>query len=227
MNCDKQISLYACQIMITRMPRILARRLILAAIVTAVGVLAACTSATTSSTMQATPKPSASSELPSYAQASRLRPCDSVSTAQLTSVIGKPVHIETSGDIGQKPVLSSGPVLHKVWIATCNWAIPAYPTTSLYLQVELTPSPAGARTDFDAMRAGMEIAQRPVHEKGYGQAVVFNADSHGNAAIIILQEAEIINFQFGSASQPAPPAEDRMRMAKAIASLIMRWYGGN
>jgi hypothetical protein len=135
------------------------------------------------------------------------------------------VRIDNIGDIGQKPVLSSGPVLRKVWIATCNWTIPAYPTTSLYLQVELAPSPEGARTDFDGMRAGMLVAEHPVHEDGYGQAAVFNTDSHGDVVIIILQGAKVINFQFNSTSRPAPSAEDRMKMATIIVRLIMRQYG--
>ncbi len=207
------------------MPRILAERLILAAIVATGGVLAGCSSAT-SSAIQATPKPTASETLPSYSQASRLRPCVSVSLAELKSIIGKPVHVDRTGDIGQKPVLSSGPVLRNVWVATCNWTIPAYPTTSLYLEVELAPSPTGAQTDFDGMRAGMMIAQHAVHEAGYGQAAVFNTDSHGDVVIIILQGAELINFQFNSTSRPAPSAEDRMRMAKAITRIIMRQYRG-
>ncbi len=226
MNFSQQISASAFQAMIAGLPRILAKPLIFAVIVTAGAVLVGCSSGTTS-TMQAPPKPSASGTLPSYSQAARLRPCDSVSLAELNSIIGKAVEVDKVGDIGQKPVLSSGPVLPKVWIASCNWKIPAYPTTSLYLQVELTPSPAGARTDFDGMRTGMMIPQRPVHEDGYGQAVVYNTDSHGDVAIIILQGAEIINFQFNSTSRPAPSAEDRMRMARAITRLIMRQYRGS
>jgi hypothetical protein len=220
---------------ITGMPRILTRHLILAAIVAAGVILAGCSSDTTSTiqvsptphTAQASANPSASGTLPSYSQASRLRPCDSVSPAELKSIIGKPVQVDTIGDIGQKPVLSSGPVLRKVWIATCNWKIPAYPTTSLYLQVELTPSPAGARTDFDGMRSGMTIQEQPIREDGYGQAVVFNTDNHGDVVILILQGAEIINFQFNSTSQPEPSAEDRMGMARTITRLIMRQYKGS
>ena len=209
-----------------RMPGSRAKRWVLAAVVGAGVFLPGCSSGTTS-TVQATPKPSGSGTLPSYSQASRLRPCDSVSPTQLSSIIGKPTHVDKLGDIGQKPILSSGPVLRKVWIATCNWIIPAYPTTSLYLQVELTPSPAGARTDFDGIRTGMMIAQRPIHEAGYGQAAVFNIDSHGDVTIIMLQGAEIINFQFNSTSRPAPSAENRMRMGKVITRLIMQRYGGN
>jgi hypothetical protein len=234
MNCYQQIQARAFQ-PIARMPRMLTRHLIFAATVAAGAILAGCSGGTTStiqasptpSAAQASAKPSASGTLPSYSRASRLRPCDSVSPTELKSVIGKPVQVDEVGDIGQKPVLSSGPVLRKVWIATCNWKIPAYPTTSLYLQVELTPSPAGARTDFDGMRSGMTIREHPIHEDGYGQAVVFNTDNHGGVVILVLQGAEIINFQFNSTSRPAPSAEARMRMARTITRLIMRQYRGS
>ncbi len=194
------------------------------AVVAAEVVMSSCSGGITPH-LQATQKSPASGALPSYSQAARLRPCDSVSTSKLSSIIGKPVHVDKVGDIGQMPILSSGPVLRKVWIATCNWTIQAYPTTVLYLQVELTPSPAGARTDFDGLRAGMRIAQPVVHEAGYGQEVVFSMDNHGDVVVIILQDAEVVSLQFNSTSQPAPSSATRMSMAKAITRLIMERYG--
>lgn len=209
------------------------RRQALAAVAAAGVLLSGCSSSGSASTTPSASsapsaqKHSASATLPSYSQASRLRPCDSVSPDQLSSIIGKPVHIDRVGDIGQRPVLSSGPVLQKVWIATCNWLIPAYTDTSLYLSVELAPNTAGARTDFDGMRTLMTITQGAAHRAGYGQLAVFNIDKHGDVVIIIWQGAEVINFQFNSTSQPAPSAETRMMMAKAITRIIMRRYKGD
>jgi len=227
MNRDWRFPRRGYRATIAQMPGSRAKRWVLAAAVAAEVILTGCSSGGSTSTVQAVPKHSASGTLPSYSQASRLRPCDSVSSAQLSSIIGKPVHVDKVGDIGQRPFLSSGPVLRKVWMATCNWMIPAYPTTSLYLAVELTPSPAGARTDFDGMRTGMMIAQSVIHKAGYGQAAVFNIDNHGDVVIIILQGAEVINFQFNSTSRPAPSAETRMTMAEVITRLIMRRYDGD
>jgi hypothetical protein len=209
------------------------RRQVLAAVAVAGVLLSGCSSsgsASTSPSASTTPsaqRHSSSATLPSYSQASQLRPCDSVSPDQLSSIIGKPVHIDRVGDIGQKPVLSSGPVLHKVWIATCNWLIPAYTNANLYLSVELAPDAAGARTDFDGMRTLMTITKSAAHHAGYGQLAVFNIDKHGDVVIIIWQGAEVINFQFNSTSQPAPSAETRMMMAKVITKIIMRRYNGD
>jgi len=184
--------------------------------------LAGCSSGTTSSAHTA-PSANVSESFPSYSEAAaRLKPCHSVSTVKLSSIIEKPVSIDSTGNIGQKPFLSSGPVLPKVWIATCNWTIPAYPTTSLYLQMELAPSPADALTDFDGMRSKMGIKQSVSREAGYGEEAVFSADSHGNSLIIIRQGAEIFNLQLNSTSQPAPPEAGRMKMARSIARLIMQ-----
>lgn len=235
MNCFQQIQERSFQAIITGILRILTRHLIFAVIAAAGVILAGCSSGITSTiqapqappTAQASAKPSASGTLPSYSQASRLRPCDSVSPTELKAIVGKSVQVDMIGDIGQKPVLSSGPVLRKVWIATCKWKIPAYPTTILYLQVELTPSPAGARTDFDGMRSGMMIQEQPIHKDGYGQTVVFNTDNHGDVTILILQGTKIINLQFNSTSRPEPSAEERMKMARTITRLIMRQYRGS
>jgi hypothetical protein len=209
------------------------RRQVLAAVAVAGVLVSGCSSsgpASTTPSVSATPsaqKHSASATLPSYLRASQLRPCDSVSPEQLSSIIGKPVHIDRVGDIGQSPVLSSGPVLPKVWIATCNWLIPAYTDANLYLSVELAPDAAGARTDFDGMRTLMTITQSATHRAGYGQLAVFDIDKHGDVVIVIWQGAEVINFQFNSTSQPAPSAETRMMMAKAITKIIMRRYNGD
>lgn len=208
--------------MLAQIPGNRAKRWVLVAVAAGL-VLSGCSSGTAPH-VKATQKSSGAGTLPSYSQASRLRPCDSVSPTELSSIIGKPVHVDQVGDIGQMPVLSSGPVLRKVWIATCNWTIPAYRTANLYLQVELTPNSAGARTDFDGLRAGMGIAQHVIHKAGYGQAVVFNIDNHGDVVIIIVQGAKIVNLQFNATSQPALSAENRMRMAKIIARLIMQRY---
>lgn len=113
----------------------------------------------------------------------------------------------------------------KVWIATCNWGILAYPDTGLFLTVELTPDAAGARMEFDSERAKMEITQPAIRQFGYGQEAVFDIDRRGDVAIIILQGAEVITIELSSTSKPAPPAASRMRMAKAAARLIMKQYG--
>ncbi len=223
MNCrPRSILALATRPILAWMRRYPFSRWAFAAVVAGVLPLAGCSGSITSRA-HATPSTTASGSFPNYSQAAaRLKPCDSVSTAELSSIIGKPVRIDESGNIGQKPFLSSGPVLPKVWIASCSWVIPAYPTTSLYLQMELAPSPAGARADFDGMRSKMGITQPVVREAGYGEAAVFSTDAHGGVVIIIRQGAEIINLQFNSTSQPAPPVPGRLKTAKSIARLIMQ-----
>jgi hypothetical protein len=223
MNCrSRSILVEVTRPILAWMRRYPVSRWVLAAVVAGVLPLVSC-SVSTASHAHTTPSARASESFPSYSQAAaRLKPCDSVSTAELSSIIGKPVRIDAIGNIGQKPFLSAGPVLPRVWIATCNWVIPAYPTTSLYLQMELAPSPAGARTDFDGMRSKMGIAQSVAREAGYGEAAVFSTDIHGGVVIIIRQGAEIINLQFNSTSQPAPAVAGRLKTAKSIARLIIQ-----
>ena len=223
MNCrSRSILTMVTRPILAWMQGYLFSRWALAAVLAGVLPLVGCSDGTTSHA-HTTPNAGASESFPSYSEAAaRLKPCDSVSTAELSSIIGKPVHIDKIGNIGQRPFLSAGPVLPKVWIATCSWIIPAYPTTSLYLQMELAPSPAGARTDFDGMRSKMGITQSVVRAAGYGDAAVFNTDTHGGVVIIIRQRAEIINLQFNSTSQPAPAMTGRLKTAKSIARLIMQ-----
>jgi hypothetical protein len=223
MNCHRRsVLVMVMKPMLTRVPRCLPGSRIIAAVAAGQFLLAAC-SGPAVSRAHPTSSPRASASLPDYSQAvARLKPCDSVSTAQLSSIIGKPVHIDETGNVGQKPFLSSGPVLPEVWIATCSWIIPAYPTTSLYLQMELAPSPAGALIDFNGMRSKMGITQAVTHEVGYGEAAVFATDTHGDVIIIVIQGARIVNLQFNSTSQPAPSDADRIRMAKSMTRLIMQ-----
>lgn len=175
-------------------------------------------------TVNALPSATKTATLPGLAQASRMKPCDAVSITELSSIIGKPVQIsigKVSRENAQKPQLSSGPVLPEVWIATCNWSVPAYPSTTLYLQMELAPTAQGALTDFDALVSGMQLKAPDTHEAGFGNDSVFDDDGRGNVTILIRQGAEIINLQFNTTSQPAPHAADKLRMAKAIARLVV------
>ncbi len=156
------------------------------------------------STRQAVPKPrhsTASSLLPSYSAAAELKPCESVSTRTLSSIIGKPVHVDKIGDVGERPMLSQGAVLPKIWVATCNWGVPAYPTLAPYLQIELTPSTANALAEFNGIRTKMAIAKDPVRIPGYGQEAVFYTDTHGDAIILILKGPKVITVELTATSR--------------------------
>lgn len=187
-------------------------------------LLASC-SGTVSSHATPSPSESKSGSLPSYSQAARLRPCDSISLAELSEIVDNSVHLDELGDVGQKPMLSSGPVLPKVWIATCSWVISKYPNTSLYLQIELAPTSAGAELDFNGIRAGMGLKQPVTREAGYGEEVVFGTDTHRNVTIIARHGAKIVTLEFNPSPQPNEPALTeavRMRMAQAMMRLIFK-----
>lgn len=195
-------------------------------IVAAAGILllASC-SGTVSSHGPHSPGTSKSGSLPPYSQAARLRPCDSISLAELSKIVGNPAHLDELGDVGQKPMLSSGPVLPKVWIATCSWVISKYPNTSLYLQIELAPTPAGAELDFKGIHAGMGLKQPVTREAGYGEEVVFGTDSHRDVTIIVRQGAKIVTLEFNPSPQPKQHALTeavRMRMAQAMMQLVLK-----
>lgn len=171
---------------------------------------------------KAQPKASSSALLPnSSVAAAELRPCEAVSIRKLSSIIGKPVQLDKVGDIGQRPMLSSGAVLPRIWVATCNWIVPAYSTLAPYEQLELTPNAASARTEFNGIRAKMTIANSPVHASSYGQQVVFNIDAHGDVTIIALKGREVITMELNATSKHAPSATERMAMAKAITRIIV------
>ena len=137
----------------------------------------------------------------------------------------KPVHRDKVGDIGQRPVLSSGVVLPRVWDASCNWIVGNYTTLAPYLELELVPDAAGAREEFNAQRTKMGIVNPVVHVPGYGQQAVFNTDRYGDAVIIVLQGSEVITVEVTDTSKHAPSATSRMRMAKAITKIIMNASG--
>ena len=184
--------------------------------------LSACSSGVVQST-PASRRPVTSAPFPSYSEAAaRLRPCDLISTGQLSSIVRKPVRRDKVGDIGQRPVLSSGVVLPRVWDASCNWIVGNYTTLAPYLELELVPDAAGAREEFNAQRTKMGIANPVVHVPGYGQQAVFNTDRYGDAVIIVLQGSEVITVEVTDTSKHGPSATSRMRMAKAITKIIMK-----
>jgi hypothetical protein len=167
--------------------------------------------------------PATSTPFPSYSEAAaELRPCDLISTSRLSSIVSKPVHIDKIGDVDQRPFVSSGAVLPKVWIATCNWIVGNHTTLAPYLQLELTPNATGAREEFNALRTKMGIPNPVVRIPGYGQQAVFNTDRHGDAVIIILQDSEVITVEVTDTSKHAPSATSRMRMAKAITIIALK-----
>ena len=174
-------------------------------------------------TPKSRPKASSSALLPnSSVAAAELRPCEAVSIRQLSSIIGRTVQIDKVGDMGQRPMLSSGAVLPRIWVATCNWIVPAYSTLAPYEQLELTPSAANARTEFNGIRTKMTITNSPVHVPGgYGQTAVFNIDPHGDVTVIVLKGREVITMELNATSKHAPSATERMRMAKAITRIIV------
>lgn len=176
------------------------------------------------STRQAAPKPqhsTASALLPSYSTGAELKPCESVSPRALSSIIRKPVHVDKIGDVGERPMLSQGAVLPKIWVATCNWVVPAYPTLAPYLQIELTPSTASALAEFNGIRTKMGIAKDPVRIPGYGQEAVFYTDTHGDAIILILKGPKVITVELTATSRNAPSPLNRMKMAKEITRIVV------
>ena len=192
------------------------------AAIASVLLLSACSSGVIRVT-PASRRPVTSTPFPSYSEAAaRLRPCDRISTSQLSSIVRRPVHIDEVGDIGQRPVLSTGVVLPKVWVATCNWIVGNDTTLAPYLQLELAPDAAGAREEFNAQRTKMGITNPVAHVRGYGQQAVFNTDRYGDAVIIVLQGSEVITVEVTDTSKRAPSAASRMRMARATAKIILK-----
>ena len=118
-------------------------------------------------------------------------------------------------------MLSQGAVLPKIWVATCNWVVPAYPTLAPYLQIELTPSTASALAEFNGIRTMMGIARNPVRISGYGQEAVFYTDTHGDAIILILKGPKVITVELTATSRNAPSPLNRMKMAKEITKIVV------
>jgi hypothetical protein len=173
---------------------------------------------------KATPEPRhsmASPSLPAYSAAAELKPCESVSVRQLSSIIGRPVHIDKIGNVGERPILSQGAVLPRIWLATCNWVVPSYSTLAPYLQIELTPSSASALTEFNGLRTKMGLTEQPAHISGYGQEAVFDIDAHGDVIIVIRKDAKVITIELTATSRNAPSPLERMRMAKLITKIVM------
>lgn len=192
------------------------------AAITLVLLLPACSSGVVRAT-PTSPRPVESTLLPSYSEAAaQLRPCDRITASQLSSIVRKSVHIDKVGNIGQRPVLSSGVVLPKVWFATCNWIVGNYTTLAPYLQLELTPGETGATQEFNAQRTKMGITNPVIHVPGYGQKAVFDTTRYGDAVIIILQGSEVVTVEVTDTSKHAPSAASRMRMAKAMTEMILK-----
>jgi hypothetical protein len=198
---------------------------LLAVLAGGVLLLGGCSDGGSASPSGSTPAASAAvsktaAPLPGLALASRLKPCDAVSLKELTSIIGKPVKVEPS-QIGQEPQLSQGVALPKVWVAICQWRIPAYPATAVYLSMELAPTSDGARADFNATATMMKLKAPPVHGAGLGDDSRSDVDGQGDVTILIHRGQEFITLEFNGTAQPAPPASDRLRMAKTIAHLVV------
>jgi hypothetical protein len=191
-----------------------------AALVVGAVFLAGC-SASSVSRPPVTSRSSTSAQLPSRAVAARIRPCGKQPQKRFSAIVGKPVYLDHVGNIGQSPILSDGAVLPKIWVATCNVNIRAYPTTALYVQVELTPGSAEARLEFTAVRTRMGLSGSVVTAAGYGEAAVFDLDQHGDATVLVLEGPEVFTVEVTATSKPAPSPASRLKIAKAIAELIV------
>ena len=161
-------------------------------------------------------------QFPSRSVATRLRPCGADPQKELSAIVGKPVYLDHLGNIGQQPIISDGAVLPKIWLATCNVNIPAYPATALYMQIELTPDLADARLEFAAVRTRMGLPETVVRAPGYGEAAVFDLNKHGDVTVLARQGPEVFTVEVTVTSKPAPSPMNRLRIAKAVAHEVIR-----
>lgn len=163
-----------------------------------------------------------SDSLPSYATAARLRPCDRISATELSRITRVPAHVDRVpkglGGIGQRPQLSTGAALPKVWSATCTW------TNGLYLQVELASDAADARTEFHAVITGMHINSPPSSGPGKGQkwvSDIASRDDAGTVVVLALQGPEVVNVQLPWNPDLRGSAARQLARAATISKLIV------
>jgi len=147
----------------------------------------------------------------------RTSACDLVTRAQVSAIVGVPV----SAGQGGRYQLSQGIELPRVYVGACSWSFRSYPTTVLYVQVELTPSASGARTEFAAQMSKMQFSGPPEHISGYGDELATNIDSHQDVTVIVLDGRHVLTVEMNSTSGPAPSAAKRMTASRKVARLTI------
>lgn len=154
----------------------------------------------------ASPSSAAPTTVPDVCKLLTLHQIDKIMNSQVAAQSGRPVRSHGA---------SGFPTL----VDTCTWQRPNFTGPFVYAQLEELVSAADARSEFGAVRVGMNIVVPPAHHVGLGDEDVVDVDPRGSVTFVVLQERFVWVIE---ASTPQGVTKPSLAAKEMIAESVTR-----